>query len=157
MWEGGTFKEGLARLLENTHVQCVFMGTRRNDPHGGGLEHLDLTTGALFFFPSSFLSSFLLLPLPLPLSLSLSLVLLARCIVHFGNKQPSRGMFSLALHVVASTPTIISFSLRLRVVACAAAIARSRVCGTVQWANPPDRLTAVGLVLIPSRVVCECA
>ena len=149
MWEGGTFKEGLARLLENTHVQCVFMGTRRNDPHGGGLEHLDLTTGALFFFPPSFLSSFLLLPLPLPLSLSL--VLFARCIVHFGNQQPSRGVFSLALHVVASTPTIMSFSLRLRVVACAAAIARSRVCGTVQWANPSDHLTAVELVLIPSR------
>lgn len=47
IWEGGTFKEGLARLLKDTHVQCVFMGTRRNDPHGGGLEHLDLTTGML--------------------------------------------------------------------------------------------------------------
>jgi len=43
LYPAGSFKAGLQDLLDKSEVQCIFIGTRRIDPHGGNMEMLHLT------------------------------------------------------------------------------------------------------------------
>ena len=48
LYPAGSFKQGLQDLLDTSEVQCIFIGTRRIDPHGPNMEMLHLTDASWY-------------------------------------------------------------------------------------------------------------